>query len=137
MSNFLTLQYWFNSRPSALESGAQKAFLVFSQVTSSTQTLVVINNSSLGTPHFLIAFPTATSFLYEAAVSISLYPLFIASITLFSHSSKSVIWKELMCVFQCSVDLEAEFGTEKYPKPIVEHSFAKDRALKIYGEAVK
>ena len=30
-----------------------------------------------------------------------------------------------------------EFGTEKYPKPIVEHSFAKDRALKIYGEAVK
>lgn len=29
MSNFLTLQYWFNSRPSALESGAQKAFLVF------------------------------------------------------------------------------------------------------------
>ena len=30
-----------------------------------------------------------------------------------------------------------EFGTEKYPKPIVEHSFAKDRALKIYAEAVK
>ena len=31
----------------------------------------------------------------------------------------------------------AEFGTEKYPKPIVEHSFARDRALKVYGEAVK
>jgi hypothetical protein len=30
--------------------------------------------------------------------------------------SKSVIWKELMCVFQCSVDLEAEFGTENKPK---------------------
>lgn len=30
-----------------------------------------------------------------------------------------------------------EFGTEKYPKPIVEHHFARDRALKIYGEAVK
>lgn len=30
-----------------------------------------------------------------------------------------------------------EFGTEKYPKPIVEHRFARDRALKIYGEAVK
>jgi deoxyribodipyrimidine photo-lyase len=30
-----------------------------------------------------------------------------------------------------------EFGTEKYPKPIVEHRFARDRALKIYAEAVK
>ncbi|WP_313031408.1 deoxyribodipyrimidine photo-lyase [Soonwooa sp.] len=30
-----------------------------------------------------------------------------------------------------------EFGTEKYPKPIVEHRFARDRALKIYTEAVK
>ncbi|MFN3019812.1 cryptochrome/photolyase family protein [Chryseobacterium sp. TY3] len=30
-----------------------------------------------------------------------------------------------------------EFGTEKYPKPIVEHSFARDRALEIYAEAVK
>lgn len=30
-----------------------------------------------------------------------------------------------------------EFETEKYPKPIVEHSFARDRAFKIYGEAVK
>ncbi len=30
-----------------------------------------------------------------------------------------------------------EFGTEKYPKPIVEHSFARERALKVYGEAVK
>lgn len=30
-----------------------------------------------------------------------------------------------------------EFGSNDYPKPIVEHSFARDRALKIYGEAVK
>jgi len=30
-----------------------------------------------------------------------------------------------------------EFGTEKYPKPIAEHRFARDRALKIYAEAVK
>ncbi len=30
-----------------------------------------------------------------------------------------------------------EFGTEKYPKPIVQHSFARERALKVYGEAVK
>ena len=30
-----------------------------------------------------------------------------------------------------------EFGSNDYPKPIVEHSFARDRALKVYGEAVK
>ncbi|WP_434979026.1 cryptochrome/photolyase family protein [Daejeonia sp. YH14] len=30
-----------------------------------------------------------------------------------------------------------EFGTDKYPKPIVEHCFARDRALKTYGKAVK
>ncbi|MBK6610089.1 MAG: deoxyribodipyrimidine photo-lyase [Sphingobacteriales bacterium] len=30
-----------------------------------------------------------------------------------------------------------EFGTHEYPKPMVEHSFARDRVLKIYGEAVK
>jgi len=30
-----------------------------------------------------------------------------------------------------------EFGSNDYPKPIVEHRFARDRALKIYGEAVK
>ncbi|MCA0430755.1 MAG: DNA photolyase family protein [Bacteroidetes bacterium] len=30
-----------------------------------------------------------------------------------------------------------EFGTNNYPKPMVEHSFARDRALKIYGDAVK
>lgn len=30
--------------------------------------------------------------------------------------SKSVIWKDFMCVFQCSVDLEASFGTDKSPK---------------------
>lgn len=30
-----------------------------------------------------------------------------------------------------------EFGTDAYPEPIVEHSFARDRALKVYGEAVK
>lgn len=30
-----------------------------------------------------------------------------------------------------------EFGTSNYPKPMVEHSFARDRALQIYGEAVK
>ena len=29
MRNLLTLQYWFNSRPNALEGGAQKFFLVF------------------------------------------------------------------------------------------------------------
>lgn len=30
-----------------------------------------------------------------------------------------------------------EFETNDYPEPIVEHGFARDRALKIYGEAVK
>ncbi len=30
-----------------------------------------------------------------------------------------------------------EFETNDYPQPIVEHSFARERALKIYGEAVK
>ena len=30
-----------------------------------------------------------------------------------------------------------EFGTNNYPKPMVEHSFARDRALRIYGEALK
>lgn len=30
-----------------------------------------------------------------------------------------------------------EFGTDKYPKPIVEHCFARDRALKTYGKALK
>lgn len=30
-----------------------------------------------------------------------------------------------------------EFGTEKYPKPIVEHGFARERALKVYSDAVK
>ena len=30
-----------------------------------------------------------------------------------------------------------EFGTEKYPKPIVEHSAARERALKVYADAVK
>ncbi len=30
-----------------------------------------------------------------------------------------------------------EFGTDKYSKPLVEHSFARDRVLKIYGEALK
>lgn len=30
-----------------------------------------------------------------------------------------------------------EFGTDNYPKPIVEHCFARDRALKIYEKAVK
>lgn len=30
-----------------------------------------------------------------------------------------------------------EFGTKNYPKPIVEHGFARDSALKVYGEAVK
>jgi len=29
------------------------------------------------------------------------------------------------------------FGTDAYPQQIVEHSFARDRALKVYGEAVK
>ena len=29
MHNFLTLQYWFNMRPNALEANAQKIFLVF------------------------------------------------------------------------------------------------------------
>ncbi len=31
----------------------------------------------------------------------------------------------------------AEFGTSDYPKPIVEHSFARERALKVYGKAIK
>jgi deoxyribodipyrimidine photo-lyase len=31
----------------------------------------------------------------------------------------------------------SEFGTDKYPKPIVEHCFARDRALRIYGKALK
>ncbi|MDP4292645.1 MAG: FAD-binding domain-containing protein, partial [Bacteroidota bacterium] len=30
-----------------------------------------------------------------------------------------------------------EFGTEDYPKPMVEHSFARDRALKVFGAALK
>lgn len=30
-----------------------------------------------------------------------------------------------------------EFGTDAYPEPIVEHTFARDRALKVYGEAVR
>ena len=30
-----------------------------------------------------------------------------------------------------------EFGTNDYPKPMVDHNFARNRALKIYGEAVK
>ncbi len=30
-----------------------------------------------------------------------------------------------------------EFETTNYPKPIVEHGFARDRALKVYGNAVK
>ncbi|WP_118196491.1 cryptochrome/photolyase family protein [Albibacterium indicum] len=30
-----------------------------------------------------------------------------------------------------------EFGTDAYPQQIVEHSFARERALKVYGEAVK
>ena len=30
-----------------------------------------------------------------------------------------------------------EFGTDAYPPPIVEHSFARDRALRVYGEALK
>lgn len=30
-----------------------------------------------------------------------------------------------------------ELKTNKYPKPMVEHSFARDRALKVYAEAVK
>lgn len=30
-----------------------------------------------------------------------------------------------------------EFGTDKYPKPFVEHCFARDRALKTYGKALK
>lgn len=30
-----------------------------------------------------------------------------------------------------------EFETKYYPKPIVEHSFARERALKVYSEAVK
>ena len=29
-----------------------------------------------------------------------------------------------------------EFGTEEYPKPIVEHKFARDRVLKVYKEAL-
>lgn len=30
-----------------------------------------------------------------------------------------------------------EFGAENYPKPIVEHTFARERALKVYKDAVK
>lgn len=30
-----------------------------------------------------------------------------------------------------------EYGTENYPEPIVEHSFARERVLKVYGDAVK
>ena len=30
-----------------------------------------------------------------------------------------------------------EFGTKDYPKPIVEHAFARERALRVYAEAVK
>ena len=29
-----------------------------------------------------------------------------------------------------------EFGTDEYPKPVVEHSVARERALKVYGDAV-
>ena len=42
-----------------------------------------------------------------------------------------------MCIRDSIKRWLPEFGTEKYPKPIVEHSFARDRALKIYAEAVK
>ncbi len=31
----------------------------------------------------------------------------------------------------------AEYGAENYVQPIVEHSFARERALKVYGEALK
>lgn len=30
-----------------------------------------------------------------------------------------------------------EFGTDEYPKPIVEHGLARERALKVYADAVK
>ncbi|WP_400261498.1 cryptochrome/photolyase family protein [Sphingobacterium sp. SG20118] len=30
-----------------------------------------------------------------------------------------------------------EFGTDAYPHPIVEHKFARDRALQVFGEALK
>lgn len=30
-----------------------------------------------------------------------------------------------------------EFGTSNYPKPIIEHALARNRALRIYGEAIK
>lgn len=29
-----------------------------------------------------------------------------------------------------------EFGTDAYPQPVVEHSYARDRALNVYGEAL-
>src|SRR5690606_20348549 len=31
----------------------------------------------------------------------------------------------------------SEFGTEAYPQPVVEHSYARDRALKVYSEALR
>jgi len=31
----------------------------------------------------------------------------------------------------------SEFETDKYPKPMVEHKFARERALKVYAEALK
>lgn len=31
----------------------------------------------------------------------------------------------------------SEFGTDKYPKPIVEHCFARERVLQVYKDAVK
>lgn len=30
-----------------------------------------------------------------------------------------------------------EFGTDAYPQPVVEHSYARDRALNVYGEALR
>lgn len=30
-----------------------------------------------------------------------------------------------------------EFGTDVYPQPVVEHSYARDRALNVYGEALR
>lgn len=31
----------------------------------------------------------------------------------------------------------SEFGSNTYPQPMVEHRFARDRALRVYGEAIK
>jgi deoxyribodipyrimidine photo-lyase len=30
-----------------------------------------------------------------------------------------------------------EYGTTKYPQPVVEHKFARERALRVYKEALK